>query len=326
MQQKYHSNAKTNHHIRSNIQSSSLRNKELSMQYNVHINTVSKWKNRKSTKDKSSRPNTIHYSLTELEKSLIQSVRRSTWMPLEDVVEIVGSCIPKANKSNVYRTFKECNINQVPEEKREEAKKFKEYDPGYLHIDVTYLPKFDQKYYLFVAIDRATRLIYYKVYEDKSANSSVDFLKACKAFFPFYITHILTDNGTEFTDKFIGNKKEVSGNHRFDQECKKNAIHHRLIAPYTPKTNGMVERVNGTIKGSTIKVEKYESIDQLNKDLKQFLLFYNFTRRHGSLLKELNVKTPFQALEKWFQMKPEIFRYSPNHFQENAFSIKNITS
>ncbi len=55
----------------------------------------------------------------------------------------------------------------MPQEQKEQAKKFKEYKPGFLHIDVTYLPKLDgQKYYLFVAIDRATRLLYYKVYEN----------------------------------------------------------------------------------------------------------------------------------------------------------------
>ena len=58
---------------------------------------------------------------------------------------------------------------QQIKEQKEKAKKFKEYEPGFLHIDVTYLPKFDgHKYYLFVAIDRATRLLYYKVYENKS--------------------------------------------------------------------------------------------------------------------------------------------------------------
>jgi hypothetical protein len=31
------------------------------------------------------------------------------------------------------------------EEKKEQAKKFKEYEPGYLHIDVTYLPKLEGK-------------------------------------------------------------------------------------------------------------------------------------------------------------------------------------
>jgi hypothetical protein len=34
-------------------------------------------------------------------------------------------------------------INRVPQEKKHQASTFKEYEPGYLHIDVTYLPKLD---------------------------------------------------------------------------------------------------------------------------------------------------------------------------------------
>ncbi len=33
-----------------------------------------------------------------------------------------------------------------------------------------------------------------------------------------------------------------------DEFCTENNIEHRLTKPNTPKTNGMVERVNGTIK------------------------------------------------------------------------------
>jgi len=170
----------------------------------------------------------------------------------------------------------------VPQEQKEQAKKFKEYKPGFLHIDVTYLPKLDgQKYYLFVAIDRATRLLYYKVYENKTAINAEQFLKECKEYFPFYITHILTDNGLEFTDKFSRGKNSVSGNHKFDKECSKDNIEHRLTAPATPKTNGMVERANGTIKTSTIKATKYKNIEELKEDLNKFLIYYNANRKHG---------------------------------------------
>ena len=42
---------------------------------------------------------------------------------------------------NVYRTLVCFGINRVPQEKKQQASTFKEYEPGYLHIDVTYLPK-----------------------------------------------------------------------------------------------------------------------------------------------------------------------------------------
>lgn len=323
MCQVYHSNAKTNQHVRSIIQESDLKNIELAQKYGISIKTVSKWKNRDYTEDKSSRPERINYALSKLEKELIRVVRALTWMELDDLTETISSAIPNANRSNVYRTLKSFNINRVPEDKKEEAKKFKEYEPGFLHIDVTYLPKIDgQKYYLFVAIDRATRLLYYKVYKSKSADNAEQFLKECKEYFPFYITHILTDNGLEFTDRFVRGKNSVSGNHKFDKECTKDNIEHRLTAPATPKTNGMIERVNGIIKDSTIKTKKYENIDELKEDLNKFLIFYNVSRKHGGLKKELKIRTPYEAVKKWFEIKPEIFRISPDEFY--AIALKGM--
>ena len=326
MSQVYHSNAKLNKHSREIIQNSELTNIELAQIFNVNEKSIRKWKSRDFTDDKSSRPNTIHYALNPLEKKLIELVRMATWMSLDDLVDTVSTVIPSANRSNVSRTLQSLGISKIPEEKRAEAKKFKEYEPGYLHIDVTYMPKLEgKKYYLFVAIDRATRVMYYKVYENKTAQNAVLFLQECKEFFPFYITHILTDNGLEFTDKYVGEEKnKVSGNHPFDKECAKDDIDHRLTAPNTPKTNGMVERANGTIKNSTIKVETYENVQELIVDLNKFLIFYLFTRRHGSLRKELGakVRTPFDAMQSWFKIKPELFKISPDAFQ--AFALDKL--
>jgi len=158
--------------------------------------------------------------------------------------------------------------------------------------------------------------LYYKVYENKSSDNAVSFLKECKEYFPFYITHILTDNGGEFTDRFVSKDKKVSNNHKFDKECNKDNIKHRLTAPYTPATNGMVERVNGTIKNATIKAEQYDNIVDIKKDLDKFLIYYNFNRSHGSLRKELKVRTPFEAVIYWFEIKPEIFKILPDVFQD----------
>lgn len=322
MSQVYHSNAKLNSHSRAIIQNSKLDNIELAVRFNVNEKTISKWKNRDFTEDKSSRPKTIYYALKPLEKKLIELVRIATWMSLDDLVDTVSSVIESANRSNVSRTLQSLGISKIPEEKRAEAKKYKEYEPGYLHIDVTYMPKLEgRKYYLFVAIDRATRVMYYKVYENKTAANAVLFLEECKSFFPFYITHILTDNGLEFTDKWVGKKGIISGNHDFDKACANENVDHRLTAPFTPQTNGMVERANGTIKNSTIKVNTYENVEELRADLSKFLLFYLFSRRHGSLRKELGakVRTPFDAMQSWFILKPKLFKVSPDVFQANAF-------
>jgi len=64
------------------------------------------------------------------------------------------------------------------------------------------------KYYLFVAIDRATRTLYFKIYEAKTSANTEDFMNECLDFFPYGITHVLTDNGLEFTNRLIKIKKE----------------------------------------------------------------------------------------------------------------------
>ncbi|MCP4054889.1 MAG: transposase family protein, partial [Mesoflavibacter sp.] len=316
----YHTNAKTNSHSRAIIQNSSMNNIQLSQQMHVGVKTISKWRKRKFIEDKISRPKTIYRALSDIERETIRVIRTLTWLELDDLTDSVLPLMPKANRSNVYRTLCHFGINQVPHEKKQQAKKFKEYEPGFLHIDVTYLPKLEgKKHYLFVAIDRATRVIYFRVYDRKTASNAEDFLDKCKSFFPFYISHILTDNGLEFTDKFIGKNKEVSGNHKFDKVCIKAHIEHRLTKPASPQTNGMVERANGTIKNATIKAQTYASFDEMLLDLDKFLLFYNFNRSHGGLRKELKVKTPFEALKCWYNLQPVLFKKSPDMFQDMAF-------
>ena len=244
MKQEYHSNAATNIHIRFDINRSNLTNLMLANKFGISEPTVSKWKTRENFEDKSSRPHKIHYALNDFEKTLVSSIRQSTWLPLDEVLDMVIPTNLGITRSVVYRTFVHEGINKVPEKEKDKAKKFKQYEPGYLHIDVTYLPKFDGvKYYLFVAIDRATRTMYYEVYDSKTSENAEDFMNKCLDFFSFGITHVLTDNGLEFTNKLI---KSKTGHYcqkpsKLDVVCDVNNIEHRLTKPATPKTNGYVK-------------------------------------------------------------------------------------
>lgn len=49
--------------------------------------------------------------------------------------------------------------------------------------------------------------MYYRVYDAKTSENAEDFMRKCLDFFPFKITHILTDNGLEFTNRLIKSKK-----------------------------------------------------------------------------------------------------------------------
>jgi transposase InsO family protein len=252
-----------------------------------------------------------------------------TWFSLEEILELVYPDNPKKKRSAVYRTFVANEINTKPQKEKDKAKKFKEYEPGYIHLDVTYLPKINGvKHYLYVAIDRATRFIYYKIYNSKTAKNTVDFMQEFKELFPIKdISHILTDNGLEFTNKLIMSKKGklCKKPSLLDEFCiENNNIEHRLIKPFTPKTNGMVERVNGTIKDNTIKKHEYQNLEQMQEDLLAFLQTYNLYKLHGGLRKELNVKTPINAIEKWYEIKPEIFKDHPTIFKNKILNLTKI--
>lgn len=325
MKQIYHSNSTTNVRLRSEINKNNLSYRALSAQYGVSKNTISKWKNRTEYKDKSSRPKTIKYALSELDMLIAVELRALTWWALDEITEAICPENPREIRSAVYRTFVREGINKVPEKEKEKAKKFKEYDPGFLHIDVTYLPKINGvKYYLFVAIDRATRILYYKIYDAKTSENTERFMLECLDFFPFGITHVLTDNGLEFTNRLIKNKKGeyCTKQSKLDVICQKNDIDHRCTKPFTPKTNGMVEKANDIIKTGTIKQTKYNNLEEMNDDLMQFLVHYNLYRRHGSLRRELNVKTPFNAVEKWHELDPEIFKQKPDEFKSKILNLK----
>ena len=84
----------------------------------------------------------------------------------------------------------------------------------------------------------------------------------------------------------------------------------------------MVEKVNDTIKKGTIKKYQYDNLEEMKNDLTEFLIFYNLYRRHGGVRKELQVKTPFNAMETWYQMSPEIFKETSENFK---LKIINLT-
>ncbi|SEI05271.1 hypothetical protein [Bathymodiolus azoricus thioautotrophic gill symbiont] len=60
----------------------------------------------------------------------------------------------------------------------------------------------------------------------------------------------------------------------------------------------------------------------MKRDLNQFLIFYNFNRGHGGLRKEIKVRTPYEALEYWYNLKPDLFIREPDMF----WSVMSVMS
>ena len=314
MTQSLHSQARTTHRIREEIRNSDLSQAELARRYGVSRLTIAKWQKRESVEDKSHRPDTLHTTLSAAQEMIVVELRRTLLLPTDDLLAIVTEFInPAVSRSGLGRCLRRHGVSDlkalIPQSESEAAgkKSFKDYEPGYLHIDIKYLPRMpdeEQRRYLFVAIDRATRWVFIDIYEDQTDKSSTNFLskviKAC----PFKIIKLLTDNGSQFTDRFTSTikKGEPSGKHAFDRLCQKNNIEHRLIPPRHPQTNGMVERFNGRI-AEVIEQTRFASAAELENTLRQYLKIYN----HNIPQRALKHKTPIQALKEWHAKKPDLF-------------------
>jgi len=183
-------------------------------------------------------------------------------------------------------------------------KTFKDDEPGFLHVDIKYLPQMPdetRRRDLFVAIDRATRWVYLRTYRDQTEASSADFLRRVKRGAPMKILKVLTDNGSQFIDRFTSKDKRPTGKHAFDLTCNLLDIEHRLCPPRHPQINGMVERFNGRIS-DLVKQTRFASASELETTLERYLKIYN----HPIPQKALGYKTPIQALKKWQAEKLEL--------------------
>lgn len=316
--QKYHVNARTNQRMREKLQKTT-NLKQTAIDFEIDIRTAKKWKNRPFTEDLPSFNKTIRKKVTQEQEILIVLLRKLLKPNKYEITEIINEKI-KSNKlssSTVYNVLKKNSLSKMlPEQK--EIKKYEKYKPGFIHVDVTYFPTISgQKMYLFTSIDRATRLIYYKLYDNKTKESAKDFLKTIIDFYPFTIHKILTDNGLEFTNKLLKTKRleSVKKQSEFTKECLKNNIEHRTTKAFRPQTNGLVERLNSKIKRATIYNFNYKDYNEVIIDLNNYLKNYTFYIIHCGLLKDENVKTPIEALFNYYKTNPELFKTSLDNFK-----------
>jgi transposase InsO family protein len=161
--------------------------------------------------------------------------------------------------------------------------------------------------YLFVAIDRATRWVFIRVYNAKTAANARRFLRDLERACPIRIRTILTDNGKEFTDRLFGlRKRAATGEHEFDTLCTDLDIEHRLTPPKSPQTNGMVERFNGRIE-EVLQSHHFRSGEELETTLHRYVWLYNQQLPQSAL----GSKPPLQAMKDWHKLRPELFKKQP---------------
>jgi transposase InsO family protein len=307
MDVKLHVNATTTPRTRAYIQQSSSSVRQLAAELGVSEMTIRRWRGRREVFDRSHAPKQPRSSLSGIEEQLVVDLRRQLELPLEDIVEVMQRCVRQSlSRSAIYRCLRRHGIAARPAAAPAVAGSFEPTSFGFVHIDLKHLPRLKGKpAYVFVAIERTTRFVQVQIVPSRDAQTIAACLEDFLAAFGYPVHTILTDNGSEFTDRFGGafwypRGRSPSGNHPFDKVCAGHHITHRLTKPFHPQTNGMVERFNRRIAQAlrtapaapnTQGKNRFQNHRQRDAFITTFVAQYNRTR-----LRCLNAKAPIEAL------------------------------
>ncbi|CAA9212812.1 MAG: Mobile element protein [uncultured Acetobacteraceae bacterium] len=300
-----HPNARTTPAVRAEIARSGEATGVLARRFGVSTETVRKWRRRGpgDCLDHSARPHRLPWKATEEERAVVCALRRATNFALDDLTFVVSHFLPHLNRDSVWRILRAEGLGRRPppssDRPRRGQGRFRDYDLGFVHIDIKHLPKLQtangerRKRYLYVAIDRRSRSVHLAVKDDETEKSAVAFLREAAAAFPFRLTHVLTDNGSCFTPAFA-------------RACAELGAQYRHTKPYSPHTNGMVERFNGRVGSEVlgITIPFHQDLEQV---LRGFNAAYNARRQ-----RVLDGKTPDQVVAERLKARRKLANPKPH--------------
>jgi transposase len=296
-----HPYARTTPVTRAEIARSHARRGVLAQRYGVSTETIRKWRKRGAADclGHSARPHRLPWKATAEERAIVCTLRRVTNFALDDLTFVITHFLPHLNRDSIWRILKAAGLNRRPKPASTQPAKgqgtFKDYDLGFVHIDIKHLPKLQaadgerRKRYLYVAIDRRSRSVHLAVKDDETEASAIAFLREAAAAFLFRMTHVLTDNGSCFTPAFAKTCAALGAEYRHTK----------------PRTNGMVERFNGRIGSEVLAITVY-SHRQLEQLLRGFNAAYNARRQ-----RVLEARTPDQVVAERLADKPALAEDKP---------------
>jgi putative transposase len=173
--------------------------------------------------------------------------------------------------NGLYGKLREVKSRQAVRKTR--RKGFHPHQPGDLvEMDTISIFIDGIKRFLFTAIDIKTRFAFAYAYRSNSSANGRDFLKKFASVAPFAISHIQTDNGSEFLK-------------HFNQSCQDNDLVHFFNYPRHPQSNGHLERFNRTIQEQFVDwhTDNLYEPDDFNRILMEYLIWYNTEKPHRGI-------------------------------------------
>jgi transposase InsO family protein len=272
--------------------------------YNTTPKTVGKWVERFRTegvnglRDRSSKPLSSPNQTPQATCAAVEALRRQRFSGKQIAAELAIS------PATVSRILYRLGLNRLSAlEPAAPVRRYERKHPGELiHIDIKKLGKFNEIghritghrrghssrrgvgwEYVHVSIDDNSRVAFAKIMSDEKKRSAVAFLKAALAYYAslgIKIERVMTDNGSCYRS------------FAFRTACKRLGLRHIRTKPYTPKTNGKVERFIQTSLREWAYARAYENSRQRKEQLPTWLHRYNWHRPHAGI----DDKTPISRL------------------------------
>ena len=180
-----HPNARTTPAVRAEIARSKESTGVLAQRFGVSTETIRKWRKRgpEDCLDHSARPRTLPWKATDEERAVVCALRQSTNFALDDLTFVVSHFLPRLNRDSVWRILRAEGLSRRPPPASDRPKRgrgeFKDYDLGFIHIDIKHLPKLQtangepRKHYLYVDIDQCSRSVHLAVKDDETEKGAI---------------------------------------------------------------------------------------------------------------------------------------------------------
>lgn len=159
-------------------------------------------------------------------------------------------------------------------------------EPGaHTQVDVKYVERAvlgGERAYTYSFVDHASRWRYRRAYDSFGPSETSDFMERVLAVVPFTILRLQTDNGIEFTYRYVTNA-DAPREHALDRLCRERSIRHVLIPPGEKELQGLVERSHRTDDDELYHRIRPRDLAALNRELDRHNEWSNRVRRRRPL-------------------------------------------